>query len=872
MPRAAQPERGNRAASRQGFSLNATQSFEAYEGNGPFAFVSYAHADAALVHPELERLRELGLNIWYDQGLSPGSRWSDELARRIRDCQLFIFFVTPNSAASVHCQDEASFALDRDKPFLAIHLTETPLPPGLELRLGTRQAILKHELTLDQYQRKLATAVSQGGLSAQPGSTARSPAPAPEVPAPASRRPALIGVAALLAVALLAVWFARRPQPETAPTVAEAPPQTRVAWARDVAAPEIERLIADREIVSAFVLAREALEALPDDPKLKALAAETVVPEEVTSDPLGALVSVKSYDDPDGDWQPIGRTPFTGPPATDLRWRFEKEGYVPREVALFWAGGVEVKLYREGDSPPEMVPVPGGLAKVSDESGHAGPEMMLEDFWIDQSEVTNTAYRAFLNSQAYASAESWEVWLKEVGNSEDPQAVVARFVDSTGQPGPATWSLSSYPDGQGDHPVEGISWVEAAAYCAFAGKSLPTVFHYSKAAQEELLAVRFFIGELVLSNFDLDGTQPIGDTGALGPYGTYDLLGNVKEWAYNPDGIGRRYLSGAGYGDPAYLSRAVGDQLDPLLRPAATGTRCVRDPAEQDLASLQTAVELTSRSPVALEPANDTLYESLSAQYDFTPTPLNPELGETVSTSPYWRRQVATIDTAYGERMDVLLYLPNEASPPYQSVVFFPGSAAHMYGQVGGAGESSWQYFIPRSGRALVIPMYSGLYNRRAPYPRPDSRAKIELVIRWAQDLTRAVDYLQTREDIAGDKLAFYGFSLGGTYGPVFTALEQRFKASVYISGGTNRRVPDEHWPAYFAPRVKVPTLMIAGRYDSQSPLETYQEPLLALLGTPPEDRKIWVFEGGHAPTDWNATVGAMLDWFDRYLGKPARN
>ena len=77
---------------------------------------------------------------------------------------------------------------------------------------------------------------------------------------------------------------------------------TRAQWTQQVAAPEIERLLGTRRLVQAFDLAREALAVLPNDPRLQALASEATAPLEVTSEPLGARVLVKSYDAPDDDW------------------------------------------------------------------------------------------------------------------------------------------------------------------------------------------------------------------------------------------------------------------------------------------------------------------------------------------------------------------------------------------------------------------------------------------------------------------------------------------------------------------------------------------------------------------------------------------
>ena len=47
---------------------------------------------------------------------------------------------------------------------------------------------------------------------------------------------------------------------------------------------------------------------------------------------------------------------------------------------------------------------------------------------------------------------------------------MGEFRDTTGRPGPSTWELGTYPDGQDDWPVSGVSWYEEAAYAAYAGK------------------------------------------------------------------------------------------------------------------------------------------------------------------------------------------------------------------------------------------------------------------------------------------------------------------------------------------------------------------------------------------------------------------
>jgi TolB-like protein/DNA-binding winged helix-turn-helix (wHTH) protein/Tfp pilus assembly protein PilF len=138
----------------------AEPSLTAYRGDAPFVFVSYSHADQELVRGELTRLTDAGFNVWFDRSLSPGSRWTDELAERISEASLFLFFVSPNSVASENCRNELQFALGRGSDVLAVHLVPTELPMGIELELGARQAILKYEHPDEEYHRRLIGALA----------------------------------------------------------------------------------------------------------------------------------------------------------------------------------------------------------------------------------------------------------------------------------------------------------------------------------------------------------------------------------------------------------------------------------------------------------------------------------------------------------------------------------------------------------------------------------------------------------------------------------------------------------------------------------------------------------------------------------------
>ena len=135
--------------------------FESYAGDSPYIFASYAHKDGQLVFPQLSRLHEDGYRIWYDEGIDPGNEWPDDIAAALARASLFLVFVTKSSMESRNVRNEINFALNKNKAFLAIHLEVTTLPPGLELRMGDLQAILKWRMTEEHYRRKVLSSLPQ---------------------------------------------------------------------------------------------------------------------------------------------------------------------------------------------------------------------------------------------------------------------------------------------------------------------------------------------------------------------------------------------------------------------------------------------------------------------------------------------------------------------------------------------------------------------------------------------------------------------------------------------------------------------------------------------------------------------------------------
>ena len=172
--------------------------FPAYRGSEPYVFVCYAHEDDDSVYRELRWLRDQGIRVWYDEGISPGEEWSQELGQAIEKADRVVFFVTAASVESRHCRNEIHFAQNHDVPVVAVHLAETKLPQGLELSISASQAILKYEMSESAYRIKF--------LEVFNGDTTKLLSPADLRHAPRVRPRWAIGLLILVALAGSLVW------------------------------------------------------------------------------------------------------------------------------------------------------------------------------------------------------------------------------------------------------------------------------------------------------------------------------------------------------------------------------------------------------------------------------------------------------------------------------------------------------------------------------------------------------------------------------------------------------------------------------------------------------------------------------------------
>jgi len=649
--------------------------------------------------------------------------------------------------------------------------------------------------------------------------------------------------------------------------------------------PEIIRLLERDEYLSAYALAEDVEYYLSDDPVFVDLWPMFAVHTSIQTEPNGVEVFIRDTSTPDNDWTSLGRTPIESVrlPRTVLRWRFEKEGFETAERLVETFGGTFRLRLMQGNLPPNMVRVPTTKPYFV-LTGFNPPEFEVPQFVIDRYEVTNREFLEFVENGGYGRQEFWGHLTFIAGGEEASwESAVAEFRDSTGRPGPSTWQGGTFPKGEEDYPVRGISWFEAAAYAAFRDKELPTIYEWSSAAsmpvweEAEVLpgegpGLGAHRSELIeLSNVSSTDVAAVGSYDSFGPHGTYDMAGNIREWCWNATETSSgsdRYILGGAWKDPSYLY-TYGVAQSPWDRSETNGFRLVQHSNQQDLlATLKQPVELPVQEQI--QPISDEIFRVYRDLYDYDRTALNVVVESVSDKSTLWTEEIVSFDATYGDdRVMAHVFLPKNIEPPYQVVAYYPSSDS-IFTNTSDDLEISRIDFIIMSGRAAVYPILMGTYERNigldTTWPK-DTRTYSNHVVKWIQDFRRTIDYLETRDDMNIDRLGFNGYSWGGWNGPIVLALDDRFKTGVFVSGGIPPTLArPEASSASFASRVKVPVLMISGKHDILRPVATFQTPMFDSLGTADEYKRHAILDGGHSPPR-NQLIRETLDWLDQHLG-----
>lgn len=648
-----------------------------------------------------------------------------------------------------------------------------------------------------------------------------------------------------------------------------------LSWARRQV-PQIEALSSNGDYFAAYDLAAETQKYLPNDPTITRLMPTISDTLTVTSEPSGAQVYLKFFSpDAAGNFpqrQLIGTTPIR-----DLRIArgqyllyVEKDGFAKTvqtiSGALMRGGGmtsvpppltIEQKLLAGDRVPNGMTLVTGGDYRLRAWARPTDAQVRLDDFLIDQYEVSNQDYKEFITSGGYLKRQYWTYPFIKDGKTLTWDEGIQEFKDRTGLPGPRTWSSQNFPEGKGKYPVTDTSWYEAAAYAAFRGKQLPTIFQWEKAARSGRVAGptnylpwgSFYPGDTLewRANFEGEATIPVDSFEfGMSPFGAYNMAGNVSEWCLNETSEGFITAGGA-WGEPVYTFANYG-RFPGFYTSNKRGFRCAinLDGTGND-GNLR--IEINKEIPVYTRSSDEDFARWVKA-YDYVKSPLDPQVEKQETDA--WTRERITFNGANGERAIAYLYLPGNFPRPLQVIHLLPASDVEEGQRSADRAAEAWLATEIKSGRAVFIVVLKGYIERLQPggFVEPD-RTTVEYrdkMVNWITDLRRGLDYLETRNDIDAKKIAICGPSAGAATGLILAAVDRRY-ASVFLAAAGIRKSSTQ-WIAEanrvnFAPHIRGPISILQGRYDESFSWKAEFEPLYNLLSEP---KRVIVYDGGHAP------------------------
>lgn len=220
----------------------------------------------------------------------------------------------------------------------------------------------------------------------------------------------------------------------------------------------------------------------------------------------------------------------------------------------------------------DLPQTPGNQPRDDEFPNH---QVIVNDFWIDETEVTNKQFKAFIEATGYITTAERKISLEEIMSQLpegtpppdpemlEPAALVFnqptvhkpqgyevydwwKFVKG------ANWKHPLGPgsniEGKDDLPVTQVSWYDAMAYAKWAGKRLPTEAEWEYAGRggkdssvfpwgDEFSEINnfqsnFWQGDFPVANNMADGFEKMAPVKSFSPngYGLYDMAGNVWEW------------------------------------------------------------------------------------------------------------------------------------------------------------------------------------------------------------------------------------------------------------------------------------------------------------------------------------------------------
>lgn len=175
--------------------------FKPYEGDKPYIFISYAHADSDAVMSVVTHMHDRGYRIWYDEGIEVGSEWPECIASHLTGAQLVVAFISNSYMRSDNCRREMHYALSKRLRIINVFIENTDMTPGMEMQIGSIFALMRHNMSDEEFYGKLYSAplldaelFAEGGAPAEaqlqePPKAAPAPAPKPEKPRKSKEKP-----------------------------------------------------------------------------------------------------------------------------------------------------------------------------------------------------------------------------------------------------------------------------------------------------------------------------------------------------------------------------------------------------------------------------------------------------------------------------------------------------------------------------------------------------------------------------------------------------------------------------------------------------------------------------------------------------------
>lgn len=159
--------------------------FKPYEGDKPYIFISYAHADSDAVMSVVTHMHDRGYRIWYDEGIEVGSEWPECIASHLTGAQLVIAFISNSYMRSDNCRREMHYALSKRIRIINVFIENTDMTPGMEMQIGSIFALMRHNMSDEEFYGKLYSApLLDAELFADGGAPAEAQHPEPPKPPP----------------------------------------------------------------------------------------------------------------------------------------------------------------------------------------------------------------------------------------------------------------------------------------------------------------------------------------------------------------------------------------------------------------------------------------------------------------------------------------------------------------------------------------------------------------------------------------------------------------------------------------------------------------------------------------------------------------